>query len=276
MRYHRICCSTNKGNIEIPTLSWRRISFFLMIIRIIGRMLLWITTRRTESVTRTIRVKSYNESIQHRYRICHRIVSYTQSIQYGYRTSSNEIIYNYNIPIDSSNLLHVTQLHGDPQILSFTLALPYHHCRLLCFCISDSAPPLLSCCCCCCPAPVIALMLPFSCRHFRSRPTAAAAAVTAISLLQLLLSAYRCRQVNLALLPSLLLPSCHCCHCCCHRLAVSPLPPSQAHASAVAAAVSVFSPLPSRCYLPPGSRHLCRRLIAAVAAMFKGHCVYLR
>ena len=56
-------------------------------------------------VMRTIRVKSYNEAIQQRYRICHIIVSYTLSIQYGYHNSSNRIIYNKNITIDSSNLL---------------------------------------------------------------------------------------------------------------------------------------------------------------------------
>ena len=85
-------------------------------------------------VTHTICVKSYNESIQNGYRICHRIVSYTQSIYYGYRTSSNgiSIMYqlrcltrsNYNIPIDSSKLLHSTRLHDDPRLLNYYYAHP--------------------------------------------------------------------------------------------------------------------------------------------------------
>ena len=56
---------------------------------------------------RTICVKSYNESIQRRYRICHIIVSYMRSIQYEYLTLSNRIISNYNISIDPSNLLQL-------------------------------------------------------------------------------------------------------------------------------------------------------------------------
>ena len=51
-------------------------------------------------VTRTMRVKLYNESIQHGYLICHIIVSYTQLIQYGYRmccASSNGISIMYKL-----------------------------------------------------------------------------------------------------------------------------------------------------------------------------------
>ena len=137
-------------------------------------------------------MKSYNESIQHGYQICHIIVSYMQPIQYGYCTSSNgiSIMYqlscstrsNYNIPTDSSNLLHGTQLHDDPRL---------------------------------CPVPVFALTLTFSRRRCRGHPAAAAAAITAVSPPPLPLSAYCCFQVKLAPPPSLLLLSCHFCRNCC-------------------------------------------------------------
>ena len=83
------------------------------------RNIINIYSQKITHVTRTICVKSFNESIQHGYRICHRIVSYKQSIQYGYRiccTSSNGIFIMYqlsssNVYLDltiTSQLTHLT------------------------------------------------------------------------------------------------------------------------------------------------------------------------
>ena len=121
---------------------------------------------------------------------------------------------NYDIPIDSSNFFYGTQLHDDPLL---------------------------------CPFPVVALTLIFFHRRRSGHPDAAAAAIAAVLPLSLLQSSYRCFQVKLELPPLLLLPSCH---CCCYCLDVSPLSPSQAHTSDVAAAVSVVSPPLSCCYRP--------------------------
>ena len=91
--------------------------------------------RNHPNVTCTIRVKSYNEPTQHGYQTCHIIVWYMQSIQYGYCTLSNgiSIMYqlicltrsNYNIPLDSYNLLNGTQLYENPWLLYYYQPLKY-------------------------------------------------------------------------------------------------------------------------------------------------------
>ena len=78
-------------------------------------------------ITRKIRVKSYNESIQHGYQTCHRIVSYTQSIQYGYRTSSHGILIMYSV------LLYLTTIHPLTHITCYIVPPPHPTWILSCY-----------------------------------------------------------------------------------------------------------------------------------------------
>ena len=122
-----------------------------------------------------------------------------------------------------------------------SLLLPYFHCFCCCFCRLAVLPSRhcrqykLT------PPPSLLLSLPSPCHHLVDTACqfrAAAAAVLSPPL-RLRLKSTSYIYVKKCAPPSLLPSSC-CCHYC---ISISPLPPSQAHVSAVTAAFGILFPL---------------------------------